>query len=128
MVQQRGSIFGQAVNTYPVEHRECHVTAILVLFGLPRLLTGSILAHECMHAYLKLTQSPKLTPAVEEGLCQLMAYLWIERQQLSVRFTKLRKRMKSRFRIHLKSVSQVSLRVKFGRTLHRFTEMVFEWH
>ncbi|XP_027330077.1 protein DA1 isoform X2 [Abrus precatorius] len=32
----------------------CDVTAILILYGLPRLLTGSILAHEMMHAWLRL--------------------------------------------------------------------------
>ncbi|KAG2278054.1 hypothetical protein Bca52824_060609 [Brassica carinata] len=32
----------------------CPVTAILILYGLPRLLTGSIMAHEMMHAYLRL--------------------------------------------------------------------------
>jgi hypothetical protein len=34
--------------------RHCEVTAILVLYGLTRLLTGSILAHELMHAWLRL--------------------------------------------------------------------------
>ncbi|MQM15849.1 hypothetical protein Taro_048803 [Colocasia esculenta] len=34
--------------------RVCEVTAILILYGLPRLLTGSILAHEMMHAWLRL--------------------------------------------------------------------------
>lgn len=34
--------------------RRCEVTAILILFGLPRLLTGSILAHEMMHAWMRL--------------------------------------------------------------------------
>ncbi|GJN24028.1 hypothetical protein PR202_gb11734 [Eleusine coracana subsp. coracana] len=36
--------------------RKCEVTAILILYGLPRLLTGSILAHEMMHAYLRLKE------------------------------------------------------------------------
>ncbi|KAG7551041.1 Zinc finger LIM-type [Arabidopsis thaliana x Arabidopsis arenosa] len=35
--------------------RNCEVTAILILYGLPRLLTGYILAHEMMHAYLRLS-------------------------------------------------------------------------
>ena len=30
------------------------VSAILVLYGLPRLLTGAILAHELMHAWLRM--------------------------------------------------------------------------
>ncbi|KAK6156178.1 hypothetical protein DH2020_010426 [Rehmannia glutinosa] len=34
--------------------RRCEVTAILVLYGLPRLLTGAILAHELMHGWLRL--------------------------------------------------------------------------
>nr|DAD40625.1 TPA_asm: hypothetical protein HUJ06_014948 [Nelumbo nucifera] len=39
--------------------RRCEVTAILVLYGLPRLLTGSILAHEMMHAWLRLNGAPR---------------------------------------------------------------------
>ncbi|KAK9105178.1 hypothetical protein Scep_022022 [Stephania cephalantha] len=35
-------------------HRKCEVTAILVLYGIPRLLTGSILAHDLMHGWLRL--------------------------------------------------------------------------
>ena len=54
------------------------VTAILVLFGLPWLLTGSILAHEVMHAWLHVNGFRGLAPEVEEGLCQLMALLWLE--------------------------------------------------
>lgn len=56
------------------------VTAILVLGGLPRLLAGSILAHECMHAWLRLDGTHRLPLPVEEGLCQLMALLWLESQ------------------------------------------------
>ncbi|KAL2499764.1 Protein DA1-related 1 [Abeliophyllum distichum] len=47
--------------------RRCEVTAILILYGLPRLLTGSILAHEMMHAWLRLKGFPNLSPEVEEG-------------------------------------------------------------
>lgn len=54
------------------------MTAILVLFGLPWLLTGSILAHEVMHAWLRTNGFRQLPPEVEEGLCQLMALLWLE--------------------------------------------------
>lgn len=56
------------------------VTAILVLFGLPWLLTGSILAHELMHAWLRLSGLTGLSLDVEEGLCQLLALLWLEQQ------------------------------------------------
>jgi hypothetical protein len=52
-----------------------------VLYGLPRLLTGSILAHEVMHAWLRLSGYRHLSQDVEEGLCQLMALLWLEAQR-----------------------------------------------
>ncbi|VAH40018.1 unnamed protein product [Triticum turgidum subsp. durum] len=58
--------------------RRCEVTAILILYGLPRLLTGSILAHEMMHAWLRLKGYCTLTPDIEEGICQVLAHLWIE--------------------------------------------------
>ncbi|XP_075514952.1 protein DA1-related 1-like isoform X2 [Primulina tabacum] len=58
--------------------RRCEVTAILVLFGLPRLLTGSILAHEMMHAWLRLKGYPSLSPDVEEGICQVLAHMWLD--------------------------------------------------
>uniref|UniRef100_A0A0E0L8M7 LIM zinc-binding domain-containing protein n=1 Tax=Oryza punctata TaxID=4537 RepID=A0A0E0L8M7_ORYPU len=58
--------------------RRCEVTAILILYGLPRLLTGSILAHEMMHAWLRLKGYRTLSPDVEEGVCQVLAHMWIE--------------------------------------------------
>ncbi|KAK9168305.1 hypothetical protein Syun_000445 [Stephania yunnanensis] len=58
--------------------RRCDVTAILVLYGLPRLLTGSILAHELMHAWLRLKGFRNLNPMVEEGICQVLSHVWLE--------------------------------------------------
>ncbi|PIA60507.1 hypothetical protein AQUCO_00300182v1 [Aquilegia coerulea] len=58
--------------------RKCEVTAILVLYGLPRLLTGSILAHELMHGWLRLKGYRNLSPEVEEGICQVLSYMWLE--------------------------------------------------
>ncbi|XP_010649208.1 protein DA1-related 1 isoform X2 [Vitis vinifera] len=58
--------------------RRCEVTAILILYGLPRLLTGTILAHEMMHAWLKLKGYRNLRQDVEEGICQVLAYMWLE--------------------------------------------------
>jgi hypothetical protein len=79
-----GGLFGAAAGaeTHEVSYgpTSCAVTAILVLFGLPRLLTGAILAHECMHASLRLAGFAGLAPQVEEGLCQLAALLWLEAQ------------------------------------------------
>ncbi|GAB2291333.1 Protein DA1- 1 [Dionaea muscipula] len=60
--------------------RRCEVTAILVLYGLPRLLTGSILAHEMMHAWLRLQGFRMLNPQIEEGICQVLAYMWLGSQ------------------------------------------------
>ncbi|KAF2299892.1 hypothetical protein GH714_005836 [Hevea brasiliensis] len=60
--------------------RRCEVTAILILFGLPRLLTGSILAHEMMHAWMRLKGFQHLSQYVEEGICQVLAHMWLESQ------------------------------------------------
>ncbi|VFQ80406.1 unnamed protein product [Cuscuta campestris] len=58
--------------------RICDVTAILILYGLPRLLTGAILAHELMHAWLRLRGYRNLTMEVEEGICQVLSLMWLE--------------------------------------------------
>ena len=65
--------------------RHVSVTAILVLAGMSWLLTGAVLAHELMHAWLRMEGFGELPPQVEEGLCQLMAYLWLEGQRFQVR-------------------------------------------
>jgi hypothetical protein len=36
----------------PMQH--CTVSVLLVMYGLPRLLIGSIVAHELMHAYMRM--------------------------------------------------------------------------
>lgn len=64
--------------------RRCEVTAVLVLYGLPRLLTGSILAHEMMHAWLRLKGYPTLRQDVEEGICQVLAHMWLHTQLMSI--------------------------------------------
>ncbi|KAG0561999.1 hypothetical protein KC19_9G109300 [Ceratodon purpureus] len=61
--------------------RHCEVTAILVLFGLPKLLTGSILAHELMHAWIRLDgKFPNLANEIEEGICQVIAHIWLTQE------------------------------------------------
>jgi hypothetical protein len=54
---------------------------VLVLYGLPRDLVSSILAHEAMHVWLKLNQGfPfRMEPRLEEGLCQVVAYLYLQK-------------------------------------------------
>lgn len=64
-------------------YRQCEVTAILILYGLPRLLTGSILVHEMMHAWLRLNGFPNLSPEVEEGICQVLAQMWLDAETFS---------------------------------------------
>ncbi|KAL6504664.1 hypothetical protein OROHE_023422 [Orobanche hederae] len=60
---------------------EVKVTAILILYGLPRLLTGTILAHEMMHAWFRLNDDFRnLGQEVEEGMCQVIACMWLESQ------------------------------------------------
>jgi hypothetical protein len=65
------------------EHRE--VSAVLVLFGLPKDLIASILAHEAMHVWLKLNPRVpfRMTPKVEEGLCQAVSYFYLESLSLT---------------------------------------------
>ena len=57
------------------------VNAILCLSGLPADLTKSVLAHECTHAFIKLHPNfrygKQLPLMVEEGLCQLVAFLFL---------------------------------------------------
>ncbi|KAG7535768.1 Protein DA1-like [Arabidopsis thaliana x Arabidopsis arenosa] len=60
--------------------RKCEVTAILILYGLPRFLTGYILAHEMMHAWLRLNGYRNLDMVLEEGLCQVLGHMWLEPQ------------------------------------------------
>lgn len=85
-------------NNFSLQHRHysfgastAHVTAILVLSGLPKLLTGSILAHEAIHAWLKLhpgylslinrTGGEGFDKQSEEGVCQLVAHLYLASQE-----------------------------------------------
>lgn len=37
-----------------MQQQHCTVSVLLVMYGLPRLLIGSIVAHELMHAYLRM--------------------------------------------------------------------------
>ncbi|KAL2498341.1 Protein DA1 [Abeliophyllum distichum] len=60
------------------------VTEILILYGLPRLLTGSILAHEMMHAWLRINGYGTLAEDVVEGICQVLAHMWLENQFIYV--------------------------------------------
>jgi hypothetical protein len=75
-------LVGMATESQKVT-RECEVTAILILYGLPRLLTGYILAHEMMHAWLRLNGYRNLKLELEEGICQVLGHMWLESQTYS---------------------------------------------
>ncbi|KAJ9160200.1 hypothetical protein P3X46_025622 [Hevea brasiliensis] len=86
-IQRRPRIGGTrliGIRTQPqkLTRKSCEVTAILVLYGLPRLLTGAILAHELMHGWLRLKGYRNLNPEVEEGICQLLSHMWLESEVL----------------------------------------------
>ncbi|KAF7138100.1 hypothetical protein RHSIM_Rhsim07G0234900 [Rhododendron simsii] len=51
---------------------------------ISRLLTGSILAHEMMHAWLRIRGYRTLSQDVEEGICQVLAHMWLDSQILSM--------------------------------------------
>ncbi|KAF8394151.1 hypothetical protein HHK36_020357 [Tetracentron sinense] len=63
---------------YKLKRRKWEVTAIIILSGLPRLLTGSILAHELMHAWMRLKGYSPVSRDVKEGICQVLAHMWLE--------------------------------------------------
>jgi hypothetical protein len=54
------------------------VTSVALLRGLPEDLALAVLAHEAGHVYLHLQQyeTHSMASRVEEGLCELFAYLW----------------------------------------------------
>jgi Protein DA1/LIM domain len=60
------------------------IVAIVCLTGLPRILVAGILAHEAIHAWIHgHPKSHRPLPAqVEEGLCQLVAALYLSENRL----------------------------------------------
>ena len=57
---------------------------MIVLYGLPAVAAGAVLAHECTHAHIRIAGGyPRLEHKVEEGLCQLVALLWVENASLN---------------------------------------------
>lgn len=60
---------------------EREVEEIVILYGLPQIHFAAVAAHELGHVYLFQRKFSELPSSVEEGLCELMAYLWLRRQQ-----------------------------------------------
>ncbi|KAI4386726.1 hypothetical protein MLD38_004634 [Melastoma candidum] len=64
--------------------RNVKIKGIFLLYGFPRMLTKSILVHEMMHVWLAFGGSSSsslgyidLHPEVREGICQVMAHMWL---------------------------------------------------
>ena len=57
------------------------VEEILILHGLPEEHFATAAADELGHAWLILNAYPELAPLVEEGICELFASLWLEKQR-----------------------------------------------
>jgi Protein DA1 len=60
--------------------RGTSVIDLAVLKDLPLLKFGTTVAHEVMHCYMTQNGFGQVPPRVEEGLCQLLAYAWVIRQ------------------------------------------------
>ena len=73
---------------------------ILALRGLPRDHLAAVLAHEIGHAWLFLNAYPKLAPKVEEGICELFSYLWLNRQPGEGAARRIRLLEKNRDRVY----------------------------
>jgi len=54
------------------------VEEVSILRGLPYEHFGAVAAHELGHAWLFLEEFPELPSRVEEGICELLAYLWLQ--------------------------------------------------
>ena len=56
------------------------VKEILALYGLPEEHLAVVLAHELGHAWLFLNWYPALPAQIEEGICELCEYFWLNEQ------------------------------------------------
>ncbi|XP_059313736.1 protein DA1-like isoform X6 [Lycium ferocissimum] len=59
------------------------VRAVLLLYGFPKLAIGSTLAHELMHAWMRVKGYRRLSLNIAEGLSQVMAHKWLEWQSFT---------------------------------------------
>lgn len=77
---QPAGMASHATHTRNGQVVERNVEAILILHGLPKEHFAAIAAHELCHSYLFMNAYPDLAPVVEEGLCELAEYLWLQQQ------------------------------------------------
>jgi hypothetical protein len=57
-----------------------NVINLFVLQDLPLVKFGTTVAHEVMHSYMAQNEFGQVPSRVAEGLCQLLAYAWVIRQ------------------------------------------------
>ena len=60
--------------------RHYEVSGVGILWGLPRELFEEVAAHELGHAWLAVKQIDGLTAWRQEGFCNLLAFLWLSKQ------------------------------------------------
>lgn len=73
---RRGANIHVVTETKKLKHDK--VKAITLLFGFPRQILGATLAHEMVHALIRLQGwSFRLESKVEEGICEAIAYEWL---------------------------------------------------
>ncbi|KAL6146428.1 hypothetical protein ACLB2K_057107 [Fragaria x ananassa] len=53
------------------------IKALIIKFGMPNVQMGATMAHEMMHAWFYLNGVTELERRVEEGICNLMGYMWM---------------------------------------------------
>lgn len=78
-----GSQDGRCINTGSVGFRPTRSSRIEVKSGLGPTRFGHVVAHEHTHALLHLRDGPSRDPMMEEGLCELVAVVWLTQRSTS---------------------------------------------
>ncbi|KAK3287567.1 hypothetical protein CYMTET_4932 [Cymbomonas tetramitiformis] len=66
---------------------------VLVLRGLSKDLCTQVMAHEFGHCYMFMNRFPMLPPMVEEGVCELFTWVWMQHCPESPEILRKRRRM-----------------------------------
>ena len=99
------------------------LTTFRILHGLPRLLTGAILAHLMMRVWLQLQGRRSLTQHAEGGICQVLAYMWLNTELMSGFGSNIASTSSS---MTLPSPSRQGTRSKFERKFGEFLKYMIE--
>lgn len=79
---------------------------ITVLYGLTREQFQGIIAHELMHVHLFLHAFPDLPDVMDEGLCELVEYLWLEGRKTSEAAVRMKQMVQNRDPIYGEGLRQ----------------------